>query len=107
MPEVLRFIIFPVFDNQIHELLVQYSMPHKTDTKEYYSIHLTVKSPYFLSFGKRWLLIESNRPVLKGKGVKLTRRPDYKLIEGKVKYASNWEKLIEVLDDFVLKNFDS
>ena len=42
------------------------------------------------------LTIQSNRPLLKAKGLK-TRRPDYKLIAGSLQYYSLLEQIIEVL----------
>lgn len=43
------------------------------------------------------LTIQSNRPLLRGKGIK-HRKPDYKLIAGTISSSGALEKIIENLD---------
>lgn len=84
---------------------MQYLPPYQSDF-EAYSIHPVVKSEHFISFGKAILTFESNRPVLRRKGVKPTRRPDYKLIKGNIRYNSYQEAIINAIDEWVKKNLD-
>jgi hypothetical protein len=86
---------------------VQWHPPHRTANAETFSIHPVVNSDYFLSFGKRIMLIESDRPLWRNKGVKPTRRPNYKIIEGDIKRESYREELFRALDEWVEKNLDA
>lgn len=46
------------------------------------------------------LTIQSNRPLLRGKGIK-HRKPDYKLIAGDIKSSGALEKIIEALHSYL------
>ncbi len=101
-----RFIIYVNFNGQNREALVQYIPAYQGSNIETFSIHPVVKSEHFISFGKQVLKLESNRPLWRRKGVGATRRPDYKLIQGTIKYKSYEEALIAALDLWVRRNLD-
>jgi hypothetical protein len=46
------------------------------------------------------LTIQSNRPLLRGKGIK-HRKPDYKLIAGDIKSSGALEKIIEAVHSYL------
>lgn len=100
-----RFIIYVKFDRQLREALVQYIPAYQSEL-ETYSVHPVVKSDHFISFGKQVLKFSSNRPVLRRKDIKKTKRPDYKLIEGTIRHKSYQEAIIKAIDEWVEKNLD-
>ncbi len=76
-----------------------FTIPYKT---RYRSIVLKVKhipidtitEHFKVTFDGRYILLESNRPFFRNKGLK-HRTPNFKLIDGSVRYASNLDVIIE------------
>ncbi len=88
----MKFFIYPKLDGRHYEIIV-----------EHYGV--TWNTERFKVFGKSTLLIESNRPLFRNKGIK-HRRPDYKLISGKITANYHLEAVIKEIDAWVLKNLD-
>lgn len=72
--------------------LLEVGQTFLSDTKEIFT----------LTYGKRILQIQSNRPFLRGKNLN-KKKIEWKAIDGKVQYQSSLEKIIEELENYIRK----
>lgn len=116
---MLRGIIFPIFNGQIREALVQWDKPHATAPNEKFSIHPIVDYPshtkkthgssdstFFLCYGIKCFELISNRPWLRTNGEPSGVRPAYRLVFGKIENPAYMAELIRAVDEWVVRNID-
>lgn len=60
----------------------------------------------FVIYGNEKIVISSNRPILVKKGIKKTRRPDYKMVTQNPKFAPYFEEVKGLIDEWVKQNLD-
>lgn len=108
----LRGIIFPVFDKQIREAMIQYIaadvVGNPFNDRDSISVHPKIpKSGFFCAYDKAKYIFESDLPVWRRHGAGKSKRPNYKLVKGSIKLQSYQEILIAAIDDWVRKNWDT